>query len=97
MPSRKSRSGIAELPAARLPCGEHVGLGVVTAFHAGDKAQRRKLFAVCYATHRRGVGKDDLLAGLLAEYEKATDYADFENVPNRSNFQSLHDKVLGAF
>ena len=42
-------------------------------------------------------GKDELLAELLKSYEKATDYADWENVPNRSNFQALHDKALEAF
>ena len=45
----------------------------------------------------REAGKTDLLAKLLDAYEGATDYADWENVPNRSDFQSLHDKALGAF
>lgn len=48
-------------------------------------------------TALRDAGRDGLLADLLAEYEKATDYADIENVPNRSDFQSLHDRALGAF
>ncbi len=45
----------------------------------------------------RAAGKEALLGELLKSYEKATDYADWENVPNRSDFQSLHDKALGAF
>ena len=45
----------------------------------------------------RRAGKTDLLTKLLDAYEGATDYADWENVPNRSDFQSLHDKALGAF
>ena len=48
-------------------------------------------------TALRAAGKDALLAELLKSYEKATDYTDWENVPNRSNFQSLRDKALGAF
>ena len=42
-------------------------------------------------------GKDELLDELLKSYEGATDYADFENVPNHSDFQALHDQALGAF
>ena len=45
----------------------------------------------------RAAGKDEFLAELLKTYEKATDYADWENVPSRSNFQALHDKALQAF
>ena len=45
----------------------------------------------------RRAGKGDLLDELLKSYEGATDYADWENVPNHSDFQSLHDQALGAF
>ena len=45
----------------------------------------------------RRAGKDKLLDELLKSYEGATDYADRESVPNHSDFQSLHDKALGAF
>ena len=45
----------------------------------------------------RRAGKGELLDELLKSYEGATDYADWENVPNHSDFQSLHDKALGAF
>ena len=45
----------------------------------------------------RRAGKDKLLDELLKSYEGATNYADMESVPNHSDFQSLHDKALGAF
>ena len=47
------------------------------------------------ALHR--AEKDKLLDELLKSCEGATDYADMESVPNHSDFQSLHDKALGAF
>ena len=45
----------------------------------------------------RRAGNDKLLDELLKSYEGATNYADMESVPNHSDFQSLHDKALGAF
>ena len=48
-------------------------------------------------TALRETGKTDLLAELVASYAGATDYADIENIPNRSNFQALRDKALEAF
>ena len=48
-------------------------------------------------TALRETGKTDLLAELVASCAGATDYADIENIPNRSNFQALRDKALEAF
>ena len=45
----------------------------------------------------RRAGKTDLLMKLLDAYEGATDYADWENVPNHSDFPALHDQALSAF
>lgn len=45
----------------------------------------------------RRAGKNELLAELLGVYDKAQDYTDIENVPNRADFPALRDKALAAF
>lgn len=45
----------------------------------------------------RRAGKNELLAELLGVYDKAQDYTDIENVPNRADFPALRNKALAAF